>query len=315
MTSMKPRILQNGRLLPAVEAALAQDFDLHALWAETDPAAYLASHGHEFAGLVTSARVGADAALIKALPSLKVISSFGVGYDTIDVAAARQRGVVIGYTPDVLNDCVADLAWGGLIDVARGMTESDRFLRRGDWHKGPFRLATRVSGKRLGVLGLGRIGRSIAKRDLGFDMEVRYHNRQPVPDAPYGYEASAVDLARWADFLVVATAGGAQTRHLVSAAVLEALGPEGYLINISRGTVIDEAALVEALIQHRIAGAALDVYENEPRVPAALLALDHVVLLPHISSATHETRKAMGDLTVANLKQFFQTGQLLTPIP
>lgn len=312
---MKPRILQNGRLLPAIEATLAQDFDLHALWQEADPSAFLAAHGPEFTGLVTTARVGADAALIKALPSLKVISSFGVGYDTIDVAAARQRGVVIGYTPDVLNDCVADLAWGGLIDVARGMTESDRFLRRGDWQKGQFRLTTRVSGKRLGVLGLGRIGRSIARRGLGFDMEVRYHSRKPVADVAYGYEASAADLARWADFLVVATAGGAQTRHLVSAAVLEALGPEGYLVNISRGTVIDEAALVDALVHHRIAGAALDVYEKEPQVPAALLPLDNVVLLPHISSATHETRKAMGDLTVANLKSFFQTGQLLTPIP
>lgn len=312
---MKPRILQNGRLLPAIEATLAQDFDIHALWRETDPTAFLTAHGHEFVGLVTSARVGADAALINALPPLKVISSFGVGYDTINVAAAKQRGVVIGYTPDVLNDCVADLAWGGLIDVARGISESDRFLRRGVWQKGQFRLVTRVSGKRLGVLGLGRIGRSIAKRGLGFNMDVRYHSRNPAPDAPYAYETSAADLARWADFLVVATAGGAQTRHLVSAAVLEALGPHGYLINISRGTVIDEAALVEALVNHRIAGAALDVYEKEPHVPPALLDLEHVVLLPHISSATHETRKAMGDLTIANLKSFFQTGQLLTPIP
>ena len=311
---MKPRILQNGRLLPAVEAALAKDFDVHGLWAESDPAAFLAAQGGSFVGLVTSARNGADAALINALPQLKVISSFGVGYDSIDVAAAHARGVVVGNTPDVLNDCVADLAWGGLIDVARGLSEADRFLRRGDWLNGQFRLATRVSGKRLGILGLGRIGRSIAHRGLGFDMEVRYHSRKPVGGAPYTYEASAIALAEWADFLVVAVAGGAQTRHLVSADVLQALGPEGYLVNISRGTVIDEPALVDALVHRRIAGAALDVFENEPVVPSALLALDNVVLLPHISSGTHETRKAMGDLTVANLRSYFDTGKLLTPV-
>ena len=312
---MSFRILQNGRLLPSIETTLAQDFDVHPLWQEADPTAYLAAHGHEFVGLVTSARFGADAQLIQSLPNLKVISSFGVGCETIAVETAKQRGIPIGYTPDVLNDCVADLAWGGLIDVARGMTESDRFLRRGDWLKGQFRVSTRVSGNRLGVLGLGRIGRTIAKRGLGFDMEVRYHNRSPVPDAPYAFEASAIALARWADFLVVATAGGAQTNHLVSAEVLDALGPQGYLINISRGSVIDEQALITALAQHRIAGAALDVYEKEPVVPEAFLALDNVVLLPHISSATHETRQAMGDLTVANLKSFLQTGALITPIP
>ncbi|MFZ2736908.1 MAG: 2-hydroxyacid dehydrogenase [Burkholderiaceae bacterium] len=312
---MTLRILQNGRLLPSIETTLAQDFDLHPLWQEADPKAYLAAHGHEFVGLVTSARFGADTQLIESLPNLKVISSFGVGYETIDVDAAKKRGIPIGYTPDVLNDCVADLAWGGLIDVARGMTASDRFLRRGDWLKGQFRLTTRVSGKRLGVLGLGRIGRDIAKRGLGFDMEVRYHNRKPVTDTSYAYVANAIELARWADFLVVATAGGPQTRHLVSAEVLDALGPQGYLINISRGSVIDEQALSTALAQHRIAGAALDVYEKEPVVPEALLALDNVVLLPHISSATHETRQAMGDLTVANLKSFFESGTLLTPIP
>ena len=301
---MKPRILQNGRLLPAVEAVLAKDFDVHGLWSESDPAAFLAAQGGSFVGLATSARVGADAALINALPQLKVISSFGVGYDSIDVAAAHARGVVVGNTPDVLNDCVADLAWGGLIDVARGLSEADRFLRRGDWLKGQFRLATRVSGKRLGILGLGRIGRSIAHRGLGFDMEVRYHSRKPVGGAPYTYEASAIALAEWADFLVVAVAGGAQTRHLVSAEVLQALGPKGYLINIARGTVVDEAALIDALTHQHIAGAGLDVFEDEPNVPAALMELDNVVLTPHIASGTHDTRRAMADLVLENLRSF-----------
>jgi lactate dehydrogenase-like 2-hydroxyacid dehydrogenase len=249
-----------------------------------------------------------------ALPALKVISSLGVGYDTIDIEAARRRGVTVGNTPDVLNDCVADLAFGLLIDVARGISAAERFVRRGDWKRGAFPLATRVSGKRLGVLGLGRIGQAIARRSIGFEMEVRYHSRRPVENVAWAYEPTPQALAEWADFLVVACAGGAATHHLVSSDVLKALGPKGFLINISRGTVVDERALVDALLQKRIAGAALDVFENEPNVPEELLSLDNVVLLPHIASATHETRKAMGDLVLANLRSYFSSGRVQTPI-
>ena len=311
---MKPRVLQKGAYMPVLETALAQEFDVHQLWKEPDQAAFLAAHGNEFVGLATSARWGADAALIEALPNLKVISSFGVGVDTIDVAAATKRGVLVGNTPDVLNDCVADIAFGLLIDVARGISASERFVRRGDWQRGAFPLQTRVSGKRLGILGLGRIGRAIAKRASGFDMEVRYHNRRRVEDVAFTYEASLAALARWADFLVVASAGGPETRHLVSADVLNALGPHGFLINIARGSVIDEAALVDALVNKKIAGAGLDVFENEPQVPEALLTLDNVVLLPHVASGTNETRQAMADLTLANLRSYFADGRLLTPV-
>ena len=300
--------------MPALETALAKEFDVHPLWKEPDQAAYLAAHGSEFVGLATSARWGADAALIEALPNLKVISSFGVGVDTIDVAAATKRRIPVGYTPDVLNDCVADIAFGLLIDVARGISSSERFVRRGDWQRGAFPLQTRVSGKRLGILGLGRIGRAIAKRASGFEMDVRYHNRRRVEDVAFTYEASLTELARWADFLVVASAGGPETRHLVSADVLNALGPHGFLINIARGSVIDEAALVDALVNKKIAGAGLDVFENEPQVPEALLTLDNVVLLPHVASGTNETRQAMADLTLANLRGFFAEGRLLTPV-
>ncbi|MEO8386475.1 MAG: 2-hydroxyacid dehydrogenase [Betaproteobacteria bacterium] len=300
--------------MPALEKALVAEFDVHQLWKEADQTAYLADHGAEFVGLATSARWGADAALMKALPKLKVISSFGVGYDTIDIAAASQRGIVVGNTPDVLTDCVADTAFGLLLDVGRGMSASERFVRRGDWLRGAFALQTRVSGKRLGILGLGRIGRAIAKRASGFDMDIRYHNRRRVDDVAFGYESSLEELARWADFLVVASAGGPETRHLVSANVLTALGPEGFLINISRGSVIDESALVNALVNKKIAGAGLDVFENEPHVPEALMMLDNVVLLPHIGSGTHETRQAMADLTMANLRNYFSEGRLLTPV-
>ena len=311
---MKPRLLQLGRLLPALEKTLYEEFDTHSLWGEADPKAYLSAHGKEFVGVVTSAHYGADANLIAALPSLRVITNFGVGYEAIDVNAAKSRGIGISNTPDVLTNCVADLALGLIIDVARGLSAADRFVRRGDWLRGSFPLMARVSGKRLGILGLGRIGRAIAKRASGFDMQVRYHNRRALADVAYVYEASLVELARWADFLVVASAGGPSTLRLVSGEVIAALGEEGYLINISRGSVVDEPALVTALADKRLAGAALDVFKDEPNVPPALLALDNVVLLPHIASATKETRQAMADLVLANLRSFFKTGKLVTPV-
>jgi len=303
-TTTQTRVLQHGRLLPALEARLAATHDVHPLWEEADPKAFLAAHGGEFTALVTSARFGADAAMIAALPALRVISSFGVGLDAIDLDAARARGIAVGYTPDVLNDCVADTAFALVMDVARRITESDRFVRRGDWQRGQFPLATRVSGKKLGILGMGRIGRVIARRASGFDMEVRYHNRRRLDDVDYGYAETLEELAGWADFLVIASAGGAETRGLVSRGILDALGPQGYLVNISRGTVVDEQALVEALRDKRIAGAGLDVFEDEPNVPEALLALDNVVLLPHLASNTHETRAAMAQRVEDNLAAF-----------
>jgi lactate dehydrogenase-like 2-hydroxyacid dehydrogenase len=312
---MKQRILQIGALLPALEQTLGERYDVLPLWKEADPAAYLARHGGDFVGVATSARYGADQALLDALPNLKVISSFGVGYETIDIALAKARGIPVGYTPDVLNDCVADTAFGLVMDVARQFSAADRFVRRGDWSKGAFPLTTRISGKRLGIMGLGRIGRVIARRASGFDMAVRYHNRKPVADVPYGYEASLASLAEWSDFLVIAAAGGAETQHLVSQDVLTALGPKGFLVNISRGAVVDEQALIEALETKAIAGAGLDVFEDEPNVPARLLALDNAVLLPHMASATHETRKAMSDAVLENLRCFFETGAVAVAVP
>ena len=311
----KHRILMNGRLPPALEQQLAQDYDLHPLWKEADSDAFLAQHGAEFEGLVTSARVCATAALITALPALKVISSFGVGYETIAIAEAQQRHIPVGYTPEVLNDCVADIAMGLLIDVARGMSASDRYAREKKWLKAPYPLTTRVSGKRLGIVGLGRIGQVIARRASGFDMDIRYHNRKPNPALPYVYEASLEALASWCDFLVVASAGGVETKHLISRDILKALGPRGFLVNISRGSVIDEVALIEALENGMIAGAGLDVYEDEPNIPERLLALDNAVLLPHLASATHETRQAMADLVMDNLRSFFSTGQVKVAVP
>ena len=312
---MKPRLLNVGRLPAALLARLDEAFALTTLAEQADPAAHLAERGGEVEALVTSAAVGADAALVAALPNLKVISSFGVGLDKIAVAEAQARGIAVGYTPDVLNDCVADTAFGLLIDATRSFSAADRFVRRGAWPRGAFPLTRKVSGARLGLVGMGRIGRTIAQRSTGFEMAVRYHARRPVADVPWEYEASLIELARWADFLVVITAGGEATRHLIDASVLDALGPEGFLINVARGSVVDEAALVAALQDRRIAGAGLDVFENEPQVPPPLMALDNVVLLPHVASATRETRQAMTDRVFDNLQSFFAEGRLLSAAP
>jgi hydroxypyruvate reductase len=315
MNMTTPRILQLGRLLPYLEQHLAQTYDVHLLVNESDPKAFLAREGASFVGAVTNAGLGIDAATIAALPNLKVISSFGVGFDKVDVAAARARNIPVGYTPDVLNDCVADTAFSLVMDVGRGFTASDRYLRRGDWLKAPFPLATRISGKKLGILGLGRIGNVIARRASGFDMEVRYHNRRPVEGSAYGYEDSLESLARWSDFLVIAAAGGADTKHLVSREILAALGPSSFIVNIARGSVIDEDALIEALENKTIGGAGLDVYADEPRVPARLIACENAVLYPHLASATHETRKAMADQVLANLASYFETGKVAVAVP
>jgi lactate dehydrogenase-like 2-hydroxyacid dehydrogenase len=307
---MKHKVLQYGRLMPSLEKQLAEAFDWVRLVDQADPKAWLREHGREVVGLATAGF--ADAALIEALPSLKVISSFGVGVDKIDLDAAARRGIPVGNTPDVLNDCVADLAIGLMIDVARGIGASERYLRAGSWPKGAYPLQHRFSGKKLGILGLGRIGHAIAKRALAFEMDIRYHNRRPVTDTSIAHEPSLVELARWCDFLVVIVPGGAATHHLVNETVLNALGPKGYLINVARGSVVDEPALVRALQDKRIAGAALDVFENEPQVPPELMALDSVVLVPHIGSATVETRAAMAQRVFDNLASYFDSGKLIS---
>jgi len=307
--SERPVLLQALPLLPSLERQLAERYTVHKLPpAGPEREAFLAARASEFDGLVTSAAGGAKADLIAALPRLRVISSFGVGLDQIDVAAASRRGIPVGYTPDVLNDCVADQAFALLLAIGRRIPEADRYVRAGRWVQQPpvgFPLGRRVSGARLGIVGLGRIGQAIARRSSGFDMQVRYHARRPAEGAAWEFAPDLIELARWADYLVVSTTGGPSTRHLVNAQVLDALGTKGFLVNIARGTVVDEDALVRALQDKRIGGAALDVFEREPEVPQALFALDNVVLLPHIASATVETRAAMGQRVLDNLAAFY----------
>ena len=301
--------------MPTLLAALRERYDIHCLVDQADPEAYLREQGASFDGVVTSAFAGLPDEVLAALPKVRIVSNFGVGVDRINLDEARRRGIEVGHTPDVLNDCVADLAFGLILDVARGLSEADRFVRAGQWTpERRFRLSTRVSGKRLGIVGLGRIGQVIAHRASGFDMAIRYTNRRPAAGVDFGFEPDLLALARWADFLVVTTPGGAATHHLINAEVLQALGPQSFLINVARGSVVDEAALVQALQNRVIAGAGLDVFADEPHVPEALLSLDNVVLLPHVASGTHDTRQAMADLTVANLDAFFAGERVISPL-
>jgi lactate dehydrogenase-like 2-hydroxyacid dehydrogenase len=265
---------------------------------------------------VTSGVWGVRAEHLDRLPGLRAVVNFGVGYDTTDVAEASRRGVAVSNTPDVLDDCVADTAVGLVIDVMRGLSAADRLVRRGEWAQGRVPpLARRVSGARVGILGLGRIGLAVARRLSAFDATISYHNRRQRADVPYEYAAGPAALARGCDVLVVAAAGGPESQGMVDADVLDALGPDGFLVNVARGSIVDEEALVAALEEGRIAGAGLDVYADEPRVPAALLGRDDVVLLPHVGSATLETRAAMVELVLANVDRCLADGRLVTPVP
>jgi len=309
-------VLNTGRLPPPLVQRLEARYHFLDLATATDRAAFLAEHGPAVQAVVTSAPFGLDQPTLAALPQVQVISSFGVGLDKLPLAAAAARGIAVGYTPDVLNDCVADLGFGLLLDTLRRVTSADRFLRAGHWAAGQVPpLSRRVSGARLGIVGFGRIGQTIARRASGFDMDVRYHTRRPVADTALVHEPSLLALARWCDVLMVIVAGGPGTHHLINTEVLDALGPQSFLVNVARGSVVDEQALVLALQQGRIAGAGLDVFEAEPHVPPELLAMDQVVLQPHVASATQETRAAMAQRVWDNLDRFLTTGQLVSAAP
>jgi lactate dehydrogenase-like 2-hydroxyacid dehydrogenase len=316
-TSPRRPVLQVGPLKPSLAQSLQDDYAAYVLPdAPGERDEFLASHGGEITAVVTSGRSGVDAELMAALPNLGAVVNFGVGYDTTDVDAAASRGVAVSNTPDVLTDCVADTAVGLTIDTLRQFSAADRYVRAGRWPvDGNYPLTRQVSNTRVGIIGLGRIGSAIAKRLSAFGCTISYHNRHEVENSPHSYVGSAVELARGVDILVVAAAGGAGTQKLVSREVIDALGADGYLINIARGSVVDEEALVSALTDGRLAGAGLDVFADEPQVPEALMTMDNVVVLPHVASGTVETRAAMEELTLRNLNSFLESGQLVTPVP
>ncbi len=308
------QILQVGDFEPVLGTALTGR-DLLRLPDGPDRAAFLAEHGASIGAIVRSGKGKVDAALQAALPNLEVIVNNGAGVDAIDLDEARGRGIGVSNTPDVLTDTTADTALGLILMTLRRFGAADRYLRAGRWERdGEFPYARDVSGLQVGILGLGRIGSAIATRLLGFDCAIAYHNRHEITGSPYRYAASAYELAESVDVLVVATAGGQGTVKLVSREVMEALGPQGYLINIARGSVVDQDALIDLLASGGLAGAGLDVFADEPHVPEQLRELDNVVLLPHVGSATARTREAMALLTRQNLDSYLSTGQLVTPV-
>ncbi len=275
----------------------------------------IATRGAEFRGVLTFGTLGFSAADIARMPNLEIICAIGAGYENIDLAAARARGIAVTHGPGTNVTSVADHAMALLMATARLIVPGDRVARSGDWAKGN-QMRPTVAGKKLGILGMGRIGAAIAKRGAGgFDMPIGYHNRRPVEGASGRYFASLVALAEWADFLVIASPGGPATRHLVNADVLAALGPEGYVVNIARGSIIDQAALIDALRTKKIAGAGLDVLDGEPAVPPELAALENVVLSPHIAGRSPESEAAMAGLMLENVTAHFAGKKLLTPVP
>ncbi|WP_439029109.1 2-hydroxyacid dehydrogenase [Gordonia terrae] len=308
-------VLRVGPLKPSLEDLLTTVYGAERLPDGPARTAFLREHADAVTAVVTSGRTGVDAELMSALPNLGAIVHFGVGYDTTDIARAAELGIGVSNTPDVLTDCVADTAVGLLLDTMRGLAAADRYVRAGRWPvEGNVPLTRKVSGTRVGILGLGRIGAAIAHRLTAFGCHISYHNRRVVDGSPYRYAASPRELAAEVDALIVAAAGGADTRGLVDRDVLEALGDKGFLVNVARGSVVDEDALIDSLQNGRLAGAGLDVFASEPEVPAALLSMDNVVLLPHLASGTVETRAAMQDLTLANLDTYLRTGDLVTPV-
>ncbi|BAV65176.1 2-hydroxyacid dehydrogenase [Sphingobium cloacae] len=315
MTDMQSiPLIAYGPLSDYLMAGLKSRFDVLEVAADADPGS-LDPAAKEARALVSFGAVGAGAAIMDALPKLEMIGLFSVGYDKVDVDHARARGIRVSNTPDVLTDDVADLAVGLLFATMRNIAAYDRMVRSGAWARGEgVPLSTRITGRKIGILGLGRIGRAIAARLEPVAGEILYHNRHPQADAPYRYVADRIDFARQSDVIMVATSGGAEAAKLVDGDMLEALGPGGVIVNISRGSVIDEDALVAALADRRIAGAGLDVFAHEPHVPQALFAMDHVVLNPHQGSATVETRQAMADLVLANLDAWFAGEDLVTPV-
>jgi hydroxypyruvate reductase len=313
--SNRPHILTVAKLPPFLMEPLQAAYEVHDRLHESDPAAFA-----RVAPLVRAIAGGGESkvprSLMDQLPALEIVSIMGVGYDGVDVPAALEKRIPVTHTPGVLNDEVADLAIGLMLSVARRIPLADRYVRAGRWAKeGAMPLARKVSGARLGIVGLGRIGQAIASRAEAFGMSIAYTGRGAKAELAYTFYPTAQALAAQVDFLIVITPGGAGTRHMINAEVLKALGPEGYLINVARGSVVDEAALVDALQQGVIAGAALDVFEKEPHPTEALWSMDNVVLTPHMASGTVQTRHAMANLAVDNLRAHFAGQALFTPVP
>lgn len=313
-TIERASIIAAGPLAPRVKEALAQDYEVIEM-ARADAATVTPAMAQSVRGVAVLG--AANAAFLAALPNLEILASFGVGYDAVDVSHAVGQGVIVTHTPDVLNDEVADTAIGLLLNTLRELPKAEAFLRQGRWAAGERYPLTRATlrGRKVGIFGLGRIGQAIARRLEPFGVEIAYHNRREVADVPWIWHPTLVGLATAVDTLICVAPGGPATRHAIGTEVLAALGSEGVLINVGRGSTVDETALIAALSRGTILSAGLDVFEDEPRVPQALIDLPNTCLLPHVGSASIATRAAMGDLVVANLLSWFKERRAVTPVP
>jgi lactate dehydrogenase-like 2-hydroxyacid dehydrogenase len=312
---MAATVLQVGGLPQALAEAVTARYDVVVLPTDKGRADFLATHAGSIRVIVDAGRVPVDDELMGALPHLGAIVHYGDGHETVDTEAASKRGIGVSNTPDVLTDTVADTAVALMLMTMRRLGAAERYVRAGRWAAdGPYPLARDVTGSRVGILGLGRIGSAIAYRLTGFDCAIAYHNRRERADVSYRYAATPVELAALVDVLVVATSGEKDAPPLVSREVLESLGPHGYLINVARGGLVDQGALIELLVSGRLAGAGLDVVIDEPVVPQQLRELDNVVVLPHVGSATAPTRAAMAALAMRNLDEYLASGTLVSPV-
>jgi len=317
MAGDKAEVLMIGQMAPMIIDGIAQAFTLHRLWEAPDKELLIAELAPRLKAMAAGGPVHdpVDGAFMAKFPRLEMVSSFGVGYDHVDAKWAGEHGIVVTNTPEVLNEEVADTALGLLLCTVRELPQAERYLRAGNWLNEDYRLTASLRGRKAGIVGLGRIGKTIARRLEAFGLPISYYGRHQQAGVPYRYYPNLVDMARDVDILVVITPGGAATKNLIDAKVLDALGPNGILINVSRGTVVDQDALIAALKAGKILSAGLDVYVGEPRVPQELIELDNVVLLPHVGSASVHTRNAMGQLVIDNLLAWAAGKKPLTPVP
>jgi lactate dehydrogenase-like 2-hydroxyacid dehydrogenase len=317
MAAEKAEILLIGAAKPVIVGGLEPSFIVHKLIEAKDQEAFLKEVAPRIRGIAiayTSNKI--DGAFMSRFPKLQIVSSFGVGYDHVDAKWAGEHGIVVTNTPDVLNEEVADTALGLLLCTVREFPQAERFLRAGKWLQGGYRLTpATLQDRTIGIVGMGRIGKAIARRLEAFGVPVVYHSRNPQEGVAYKYYPKLIDMARDVDTLMVIVPGGAATKNLINADILKALGPNGILINMARGSVVDEQALIQALKDRTILSAGLDVFVNEPQVPQELIEMDHIVLFPHLGSASVATRKAMDQLVVDNLKAWFSGKLPLTPVP
>jgi hydroxypyruvate reductase len=312
---MSQTLVLMGPLLPSVMQNLESNYQVHRFWEAEDKGALLESVKTQCTGVVTDGGRGVEAAVLEKLPNVKMVGVFGVGVDAVDLGYCREHGIAVSNTPDVLSDDVADMAMALALAISRRLVLGDAYARAGRWPaEGAMPLTRRVMGKRAGIYGMGSIGNALAKRLDGFGMQISYCNRSERAGSAYQFVASLEELARNVDYLFVTASATPESIGAVNAQVLDALGSEGYLINVSRGTLVDEPVLIDYLQNNKIAGAGLDVFAKEPTIPEALFSLDNVVLQPHNASGTWETREAMGNLVLDNLAAHFSNNPLLTPV-